>query len=108
MDRLQLLKSISFGARVAEEETNELESYFVETDQWCNCYFGTGQKAEVPPQTWAKSSRPTSRVRAAAVPVFSPSPVKGYHRYAPKCEKYRKTLERVKRSGSKLWFHFST
>ncbi|HEY1474011.1 MAG TPA: hypothetical protein VGF53_08010 [Pseudolabrys sp.] len=34
MDRLELLKDISFGARVAEEETAELASYFVETDQW--------------------------------------------------------------------------
>lgn len=39
MDRLQLLKKISFGAQVAEEETNELASYFVETDQW-NRIFG--------------------------------------------------------------------
>jgi hypothetical protein len=34
MDKLELLKSISFGARVAEEEINELAKYFVETDQW--------------------------------------------------------------------------
>jgi hypothetical protein len=34
MDRLQLLKSISFGQRVAEEETAALAKYFVETDQW--------------------------------------------------------------------------
>jgi hypothetical protein len=34
MDRLELLKKVSFGARVAEEEINELETYFVETDEW--------------------------------------------------------------------------
>jgi hypothetical protein len=34
MDKLNLLKQASFGARVAEEETAELASYFVETDQW--------------------------------------------------------------------------
>jgi hypothetical protein len=34
MDKLALLKSLSFGAQVAEEETNELAKYFVETDQW--------------------------------------------------------------------------
>src|SRR5262245_753672 len=34
MDNLTLLKHVSFGARVAEEETAELASYFVETDQW--------------------------------------------------------------------------
>ncbi len=34
MERLELLKKLSFGAQVAEEETNELASYFVETDQW--------------------------------------------------------------------------
>jgi ABC-type lipoprotein export system ATPase subunit len=40
MDRLQLLKAMSFGARVAEEETSELESYFVETDQWSRIFKG--------------------------------------------------------------------
>src|SRR5262249_18375809 len=34
MDRLTLLREISFGAQVAEEETAELANYFVETDQW--------------------------------------------------------------------------
>jgi hypothetical protein len=34
MDTLHLLKEASFGARVAEDETSELASYFVETDQW--------------------------------------------------------------------------
>ena|SRR5258708_281357 len=37
---MQLLKQISFGARVAEDETNELESYFVETDQWGRIFGG--------------------------------------------------------------------
>jgi predicted ATP-dependent serine protease len=40
VDRMQLLKQISFGARVAEDETNELESYFVETDQWDRIFGG--------------------------------------------------------------------
>lgn len=39
MQRLDLLKKLSFGARVAEEETAELAKYFVETDQW-NRIFG--------------------------------------------------------------------
>lgn len=34
MEKLELLKSISFGARVAEDEISELAKYFVETDQW--------------------------------------------------------------------------
>ena len=34
MDKFELLKSISFGERVAEDEINELAKYFVETDQW--------------------------------------------------------------------------
>src|SRR5215207_10106706 len=34
VDKLALLKSISFGARVAEDDTAELAKYFVETDQW--------------------------------------------------------------------------
>ena len=34
MERSELLRNLSFGARVAEEETAELAKYFVETDQW--------------------------------------------------------------------------
>lgn len=34
MNKLELLKQLNFGARVAEEEINELAGYFVETDQW--------------------------------------------------------------------------
>ncbi len=40
MDRLTLLKQLSFGARVAEEETAGLASYFVETDQWNRIFRG--------------------------------------------------------------------
>ena len=41
MDKLQLLRDASFGARVAEEETAELASYFVETDQWMRIVRGS-------------------------------------------------------------------
>ncbi|MGY8679756.1 hypothetical protein Q2941_18450 [Bradyrhizobium sp. UFLA05-153] len=34
------MKRISFGARVAEEETGELGTYFVETDQWERIFNG--------------------------------------------------------------------
>jgi hypothetical protein len=34
MDRLNLLKGLSFGSQVAEEEVNQLQDYFVQTDQW--------------------------------------------------------------------------
>jgi hypothetical protein len=34
MKRLDLLKQMSFGVQVAEDEVNELASYFVETNQW--------------------------------------------------------------------------
>jgi hypothetical protein len=37
---MTLLKKISFGARVAEDETNELGNYFVETDQWDRIFGG--------------------------------------------------------------------
>lgn len=33
-DKLELLRSLEIGARVAEEEAEKLEKYFVETDQW--------------------------------------------------------------------------
>jgi hypothetical protein len=32
--RIDLLKRMSFGMQVAEDEVNELASYFVETNQW--------------------------------------------------------------------------
>lgn len=34
MNKLDILKSLTFGARVAEDEVGELAKYFVETDQW--------------------------------------------------------------------------
>jgi hypothetical protein len=40
LDRLRLLREVSFGAQVAEEETSELADYFVETDQWLRIFGG--------------------------------------------------------------------
>lgn len=40
MAKLDVLKSISFGARIAEDETAFLSSYFVQTDQWQRIYRG--------------------------------------------------------------------
>ncbi|MDG4874224.1 hypothetical protein P9273_03810 [Mesorhizobium sp. WSM4935] len=34
MNRVELLKQVSFGEQVAEDEVNELADYFVETNQW--------------------------------------------------------------------------
>lgn len=34
MERLDLLKSLSFGSQVAEDEVAKLQEYFVQTDQW--------------------------------------------------------------------------
>ena len=34
MDRLSLLRKLSFGSQVAEEEIQDLGKYFVQTDQW--------------------------------------------------------------------------
>lgn len=34
MTKLEVLRATSFGKRIAEEEEDELESYFVETEQW--------------------------------------------------------------------------
>ena len=38
--KLDVLKSVSFGQRVAEEEIAELARYFVQTDQWRQLYAG--------------------------------------------------------------------
>lgn len=40
MDKHAVLRSITFGHRVAEEETDVLSTYFVETDQWQRLYRG--------------------------------------------------------------------
>jgi len=38
--KLDILRSVSFGQRVAEEETDVLATYFVETDQWKRLFGG--------------------------------------------------------------------
>ncbi len=40
MDKHAILRSITFGHRVAEEETDVLSTYFVETDHWQRLYRG--------------------------------------------------------------------
>jgi len=40
MDKRAILKSVTFGHRVAEEETDVLSTYFVETDHWQRLYRG--------------------------------------------------------------------
>jgi hypothetical protein len=39
-DKRGILREITFGARVAEEEASELSGYFVETDQWLRMFRG--------------------------------------------------------------------
>jgi hypothetical protein len=36
-NKIELLRIIDFGSRVAEEETDVLSSYFVETDHGTKC-----------------------------------------------------------------------
>lgn len=40
MNKEQVLRSLTFGHRVAEEETDILATYFVETDHWLRLYRG--------------------------------------------------------------------
>jgi hypothetical protein len=40
VERRELLRNTTFGARIAEEETARLARYFVETDQWHRIYRG--------------------------------------------------------------------
>ena len=40
VDKQQVLQFSNFGQRVAEEESTELEQYFVETDHWARLYRG--------------------------------------------------------------------
>ena len=39
-EKLDVLRNIRFGERIAEDELNELEKYFVATDQWARVYSG--------------------------------------------------------------------
>jgi hypothetical protein len=41
MTKRELLQHLTFGERTAEEEENELEAYFVETDEWRLVYNGS-------------------------------------------------------------------
>src|SRR4028119_1601928 len=41
MTKRELLQHLTFGERTAEEEENELEAYFVETDEWRQVYGGS-------------------------------------------------------------------
>ncbi|WP_181578322.1 hypothetical protein [Arthrobacter sp. AQ5-05] len=38
--KLEVLRDLSFGERVAEEEADQLASYFVQTDQWRQVFDG--------------------------------------------------------------------
>lgn len=40
MDRREAIQQATFGERIAEQEIDELASYFVETDQWRRLYAG--------------------------------------------------------------------
>ena len=40
LNKYEILKSISFGQRVAEDEADMLATYFVETDQWTRLFRG--------------------------------------------------------------------
>jgi hypothetical protein len=40
MDKLNVLQNLSFGARVAEEESKELAKYFFQTEQWRRIFAG--------------------------------------------------------------------
>ncbi len=40
MDKRQVLQGITFGERIAEDEVDELSSYFVETNQWQTIFAG--------------------------------------------------------------------
>lgn len=40
MNKQDILQSVTFGHRVAEDETDELATYFVETDHWRRLYGG--------------------------------------------------------------------
>jgi hypothetical protein len=40
MDKHETLKAVTFGQRVAEDETDDLSAYFVETDHWARLFRG--------------------------------------------------------------------
>lgn len=40
MEKIEILRNLRFGERIAEEELDNLERYFVATDQWSRVYSG--------------------------------------------------------------------
>ena len=42
VDKRTILQNISFGERIAEDESGELAGYFVETDKWKKIFRGDG------------------------------------------------------------------
>ena len=40
MDKYKIIRELSFGQRVAEEEVDSLATYFVETDHWNRLFRG--------------------------------------------------------------------
>lgn len=40
MDKLELLQTVKFGERIAEEELEYLQKYFVQTEDWRRLYSG--------------------------------------------------------------------
>ena len=57
MNKQAVLRSINFGQRVAEEETDLLATYFVETDHWERLYRGDIDIIpEFPPRSASEAS----------------------------------------------------
>lgn len=75
VDKRALLKQASFGAQVAEEEVDNLQRYFVETDQWNRIHGGStdivyGAKGSGKSALYALLGSSSSAGDGAVVPVL--------------------------------------
>lgn len=82
MKKIDVLKNLSMGQRVAEDEGNELEAYFVRTDQWDQMFSGKkdiiyGPKGTGKSALYALLNRKSSELRQKNVILASAENVRG-------------------------------
>lgn len=81
-DKKMILREVSFGKRTAEEEGDELEKYFVETDEWRRIYSGEvdivyGPKGSGKSAIYALLSRRESELFDRGVIIVSAENIRG-------------------------------
>lgn len=82
LTKIEVLKNLSLGERVAEDEGNKLENYFVQTDQWDQMFNGKkdiiyGPKGTGKSALYSLLNRKTDELRERNVILASAENVRG-------------------------------